>query len=274
MNSVCHVAEVLTSLQAIGNVYYTGWRLHVPCSRDSATIGILQNQAKRMECELYEWQNKVKLRREEFYELNYFNTMQLLSLRKELGSVKVSEGLHTVCPAVLALLQSISPQITPKIVSETVCQVISRTTTQDILEPLPLPMPVASSHSIESAPTPKCEQKKCSKTLSEAYLTNHQKEMMYNISSRLECSFDLVLKSFEYLKAGCEQSEYEHWCLNNLDLDDSEDDSSNMDSDEVTPDASVLGRFHFHTLMTIWFAYNHNKSMFIYYCLPNTDRQR
>ena len=76
-----------------------------------------------MEDELNEWKELVKTRRKEFYELNYFNTMQLLSLRRELGSLKESECKANVSPEVLLLLQSISTKITPVAVTSAVYRV-------------------------------------------------------------------------------------------------------------------------------------------------------
>lgn len=65
-----------------------------------------------MEKELQTWENEVKHNREEFYELNYYTTPQLLSLRSELGKLKSPVyGIREVRPSVLALLHSISPEI-------------------------------------------------------------------------------------------------------------------------------------------------------------------
>ena len=76
-----------------------------------------------MEDELNEWKELIMIRRKEFYELNYFNTMQLLSLRRELGSLKESECKANVSPEVLILLQSISTKITPAAVTSAVNEV-------------------------------------------------------------------------------------------------------------------------------------------------------
>lgn len=222
---------MLLSLQEIGNVNYTGWRLQVPCSKNRPLITQLQAQAQIMEDELKKWKEMVKCRREEFYELNYFNTMQLLKLREELGKVQISEGSHDVSPDVLALLQSISSQITPKIVSDIVCQVITRS---EVFEPPAYPEADASSCSLESVQSSKIDREKSRPTVSIADLTNSQKEIMINISARLSCSNQLVLKSFVSLKKESDQSDYERWCSQNLNMDDSEDDSSETDSDETS----------------------------------------
>lgn len=79
----------------------------------------LQQQAKEMEEELRIWEDEVQKARKEYYELNYYTTMQLLTLRKELGKLKTSGQSH-VNPHVLTLLQSISTEISPPCVCKVV----------------------------------------------------------------------------------------------------------------------------------------------------------
>ena len=54
--------------------------------------------------------------RGKYYELNYFTTIQLLQLRKELGMLTQSNATHIVKPNVLMLLKSISPQVDSRVV--------------------------------------------------------------------------------------------------------------------------------------------------------------
>ena len=75
----------------------------------------LQQQAKRMEYELEEWNKTVSHARNNFYDLNYYTTRQLLILRSELGKIK-SLGLDCRLPyvgQVMTLLKSLSSEITP-----------------------------------------------------------------------------------------------------------------------------------------------------------------
>ena len=131
-HSVCRIAEVLIDLQKFGNVKYTGWILQVPCSADSKfqneVVCQLQAQARKMETELSDWKEKVKQTRDRFYELNYYTTFQLLTLRRELGALKNSQETSVIFPNVLALLQSISLDIT----SEVVCDAVKQIITQEI----------------------------------------------------------------------------------------------------------------------------------------------
>lgn len=246
LHSVCRIAEVLVTLQQVGNVKYTGWTLQVPCSTNRLIITELQEQAKKMEDELCQWKDKVRCRREEFYELNYFNTMQLLALRRELG--KLNLGSQVVSPDVLALLQSISSQVSPQIVSGAVCQVTDKRLAQlagDVqceeaeMEPV-FDMPaldVEMSDHISSAakPTelPKSDRNKQLPNLTEDDLNETQKEIMLNISSRLDCSKRLVLMAFEECP-GEENGQYDYlqWCSENLDRDiGSDDEGSELSSD-------------------------------------------
>ena len=128
LHSVCRIAEVLIRLQQVGNVKYIGWRMQFHCQ--TLLVEDLQEQAKDMEDELESWNKEVTTARKEFYELNYYTTRQLLVLRSELGKMK-SLGPATPPPQqaqVMALLQSISSEITPRIVESVVQQVVSQFT--------------------------------------------------------------------------------------------------------------------------------------------------
>ena len=110
LHSVCRIAEVLLALQQKGNVKYTRWELNFHCAVDM--VDTLQQQAKDMEEELQAWEDQVWQTREQYYELNYYTTLQLLTLRKELGRLKSSGQLCTqISPHVLALLECISTEI-------------------------------------------------------------------------------------------------------------------------------------------------------------------
>ena len=139
LHNVCRIAEVLISLQQVGNVKYTGWKLHVPCGL-AHVVPMLQDQAKEMEHELKTWEEEVTQKRGEFYELNYYTTLQLLSLRKELGVIKSKThcGPADVTPTVLALLESISTRVSAPRVFATVQKVITDTMiSEDVLSSNP-----------------------------------------------------------------------------------------------------------------------------------------
>ena len=106
---------------------YTRWLLSFHCAVDM--VDTLQQLAKKMEEELQMWEDEVRRARKEFYELNYFTTLQLLTLRQELGKLKTSEQpcMYThINPCVLNLLESISTEIT----SPCVCEVVMSITAE------------------------------------------------------------------------------------------------------------------------------------------------
>ena len=123
-HSSFHIAELLRSLQQSGNVKYIGWILQVPCSESESTITALQAQAKAMEAELAEWKEEVDCAQREFYELNYYTTAQLLTLRWELS---MERAAYDMDPNSLFLLQSISSQINSGAVRDVVKKVTAAT---------------------------------------------------------------------------------------------------------------------------------------------------
>ena len=134
LQHVIRIAEVLLALQQAGNVEYSGWMVTFDCATYTVTghgqkqelvqlqeetatqrVAELHASAKNMESALREWENKVKESRSHHYELNYYTTLQLLRLRKELGHVRCNPG-KPIDPEILALLESISPEVTSEIV--------------------------------------------------------------------------------------------------------------------------------------------------------------
>ena len=93
----------------MGNVKYIGWSMTFYCKLD--LVEILQDQARSMENELTRWKKDVARARNDFYELNYYTTRQLLMLRSELGKLKRNELGAKISPQVLALLQSVSLKV-------------------------------------------------------------------------------------------------------------------------------------------------------------------
>lgn len=128
LQCVCRIAEVLIMLQQVGHVQYIRWQMEFDCQTVSIESEALQKQAKKMEDELKMWNKEVSLAQKEFYELNYYTTPQLLVLRRELGRIrslgKVSQPSQHA--QAMALLQSISTEITPTAVQN----IVLRITTQ------------------------------------------------------------------------------------------------------------------------------------------------
>lgn len=257
LHNVCRIAEVLISLQQVGNVKYTGWRLQVPCGLGHI-VPKLQYQAKEMEQELKYWEEEVTQKRGKFYELNYFTTLQLLTLRRELGVFK--SNLHTgptdVTPNVLALLESISTQMTAMHVFATVQNVISDTIRSAVVlsstpltaqtrasgvSPSPSSLavfrcPLAGEAATSSQEVPTLSQEILRSAnvhtasgaeemmvevempkISEDELTPKQRGIMQDLMKRYDFSSSLVLKAFEECKDGETKYDIEHWCNDNAD---------------------------------------------------------
>ena len=249
LHSICRIAEVLLTLQQVGNVKYTGWVLQVPCSTNREVINQLGAQAKHMEEELQQWREKVKCRREDFYELNYYTTLQLLTLRKELGALKGGSpgmGGAVVSPNVLALLRSISAHVTPEVVSGAVCGVLAEAepvadpergakAEKDAvlhepevveIEPVPAPPEILSSVGMQPESEEPLGNDKGRASLTEEDLTPEQREIMANLCHRLNYKKQLVLRCFEEC-AGREMDmyDYQEWCNDKKMEEDIEEDS-------------------------------------------------
>ena len=73
-----------------------------------------------MEDDLNKWKDEVKKSRMEYYQLNNYTTAQLVVLRRELGKMKTNCVVTAVDPGVMLLLYSISPDLTPAAVKDSV----------------------------------------------------------------------------------------------------------------------------------------------------------
>ena len=256
LHSVCQIAEVLISLQQVGNVKYMGWILQVPCMGDlNVTISKLQSQAKIMEHELTSWKEEVTQKRGDFYELNYFTTLQLLTLRRELGMIKskLNAGPAVVTPTVLALLESISIQVTAPHVHAVVQNVISDSirsavsapsvSTQDgasIVSPslsspavlggtssrgAGVPQPSLAQELFSSAETQTASGAEDMKVdaavelpkISEDELSQEQRGMMQDLINQYEFPSMMILKAFEECEENAAKYDIQNWCLDNLD---------------------------------------------------------
>ena len=106
---VRRIADALMALQQYGSGDYIGWEMSFPCALPNV-VEELQKVASKMEDDLEKWKQEIQEKRDEFYELNYYTTQQLLLLREELGRLK-EPGEDQVKPHAMALLQSISREV-------------------------------------------------------------------------------------------------------------------------------------------------------------------
>ena len=124
------------NLQQAGNVEHSGSILTFSCAQydgreqsvfnekvGKQLVQLLQDCAKEMEEALKNWEAEIHVARTQYYQLTYYTTLQLLTLRREFGQVKASDA-SCVPPNVLALLHSVSPQITNSTLRDVVCTTI------------------------------------------------------------------------------------------------------------------------------------------------------
>ena len=246
---MCRIAEVLLTLQQAGNVNYTGWMLQVPCSTDAQLVSVLQAKAKEMEKELTQWKQTMKSKREGYYELNYYTTHQLLTLRRELGRLQADHSA-TVSPDVLFLLQSVSTHVTPSIISEAVCGV---TTGVIAIQPVPLneEYPVTDTSEVECDDLTELPTSVTSDistlpavVVNESEIIEHVvarsdhteedlREMIADVCSRLECSRKFVLRCLrECSRLIRDRYDLEEECGKRLG-DDDDDDIDDEEADDT-----------------------------------------
>ena len=127
------MTDVLISLQQHGNDKYIGWAKQFTCGTDEV-LKKLQSQASEMEKDLKDWKEQLSCRRDQFYELNYFTTPQLLLLREELGQFKNNpENTDPLKHEVMSLLHSLSQKITSNAVKEYVLTINATSAEQELV---------------------------------------------------------------------------------------------------------------------------------------------
>ena len=176
-----------------------------------------------MEDELSEWKKMVKDKRRDFYELNYFSTLQLLTLRKELGTIKNSERSRAVVPPnAIMLLQSISSQIT----SSLVCDVIHRVGSVPITEVMESEDVTDDNQSF--SPVSMMEDSAAKQTFAKSTVSHdslnakddlspEERGIMDYIIQRLSYPKPLILKALETYRGeeGWDKYDIQTWCQNN-----------------------------------------------------------
>ena len=214
-----------------------------------------------MEVELSQWEEDVKSRRDCFYELNYYTTLQLLALRRELGRLKDTSKAASISPEVLALLWSISTHVNPTHVIDAVNEVLLEAKMEPEPEPAPaFEVPSESpaefeegraddtvetsstrdeSGDMETSALEETASTEQELVFSEDDLNDEQRGYITTITSRLDCSRKLVLKAFEILGMDQTRIEYEKWCVGNLDDYDEEASTDEESESESESDDSV-----------------------------------
>ena len=89
------------------------WNQEFRCSRDKVEGESISQElahvSTAMEADLSKWKQKVSDARKEYRELNFFNTQQLMLLRKEIAKACHKSQFQVENPQVLVLLESVRP---------------------------------------------------------------------------------------------------------------------------------------------------------------------
>ena len=197
---------------------YICWVLQVPCSCDEGIIGNLRVQALRMEKELVSWNETVRLARNDFYNLNYYTTIQILKLRRELSSEK--GDYSAIDPKVLFMLQSISRKIDPHEVREFVKNALKTTASNPFTSKFTSQSCTEGSHELKAKKIVtgiSLNDNSDMPELSENELTDPQREILVFVTRSLCCSKYLVLKAFEeFQEKKIDKYDIRSWCFDNI----------------------------------------------------------
>ena len=217
-------------------------------------VDTLKNIAKQMECGLEDWKKKVEGSRKNHYELNYYTTLQLLGLRKELALIRYKSGKQC-SPEVLALLQSISPNLTFEDVHDAVTSLQESSSSIEVIPKNSLIVPVEelsdgaeilgqfstsvsltkdqnvqytsdkdspatiplSSESCNSMPCEAADKDMLTipAVLKEEDLKAQQKDIFTDLVGYQGYSKELVLKALETSPSEADLYDIQHWCDKN-----------------------------------------------------------
>ena len=249
---VCRISECLLNLQQHGNSDYVGWVLRFDCFAKDI-LKDLEDQAKEMENDLLNWKEAVVGYRNDFYELNYYTTQQLLILREEIGKLRnsadagSSDGKNAI---MLSLLQSLSRDVTleyvrnevqalaiapmeEELVANQECEMAHTHTVHE--EPSGIVHAGSvSSNDFTGKPTPIGDKGEIMETdlvqdiltstahdkpsFSEADLTDAQRKIMINIIRNYGYSRNLILLGLEKCDKPEIEDEVADWCEMNGDV--------------------------------------------------------
>ncbi|XP_064404373.1 E3 ubiquitin-protein ligase RNF213-like isoform X3 [Halichondria panicea] len=119
------IAELYLELQKAGDVTYSNATFEFKCVKGyefnleeaKLRVATLQDYIiHTLERDMVTWKQIMESARDKYYELNYFTTLQLLQLRKELGILSQTSTNHKVEYNILMLLKSVSPQVSSRVV--------------------------------------------------------------------------------------------------------------------------------------------------------------
>ena len=231
LGCVRRIADALISLQQHGSGDYVGWEKKFSFNLPKI-VDRLQQVANKLEGDLEQWKHEIQVQRGNFYELNYYTAKQLLLLREELGRLHES-GQSVVKPEAMALLQSISRNITDNEVKACVLSVTTGKdddvsedaennveSTRDSAAPN-FNSPTSSSGTVTDINVGKNESSKCS--IPHAQRKQHdlspvQEEILLNIMENFEFREELILLAFDQCEDQSDHNTVATWCTDNQDM--------------------------------------------------------
>ncbi len=234
------------------------WELKVHCRTDNL-VAKLGDIARSMEKDLDEWKTQISRQRQLFYHLSYYTTIQLLTLRRELGCYKEdSHSKISIKPEVVALLQSISRDITGINVKEDLCRITAlymyNEQNESSQESAKISTADGKGHKLANSSKFDANQSEqnlgVSKILSKimndeasshlpkplltkSELTDTQQAILANIKQNNDFPTNIILLAFDRCAKADDEDVIEEWCLEHLNdyqYPDSDNESDRMSS--------------------------------------------
>ena len=198
-------------------------------------VSDLQEYTRMLDTQLVEWKKSVDTAREKYYKLNYFTTLQLLELRRELGRLAQPTGASpTLKPSVLMLLKSVSPDVSNTVVSESLHaahQEQEATPMDEEAQEEAVPVTASIEHRAESekmdvtTPTPvkpvppsPTPSPLAQPSLTVEELDERQRTVYTHCTNFLGFSADHVLRAFQACGKDATIYDIEGWCEGNEDV--------------------------------------------------------
>ena len=109
MQQVCRIAELVQRLKEYGHMKYLEWSTCLPCAQLLHDRRKLQQLSEELEKDLYYWIFHIWNCRQKFYELNFYTNDQLITLRKDISSIR-DDITKDANSQLLLLLHSVTGQ--------------------------------------------------------------------------------------------------------------------------------------------------------------------
>ena len=210
-------------------------------------VSELQHYARKLDTQLTMWKKSVDTAREKYYELNYFTTLQLLELRRELALPTRAAMLK---PSVLMLLKSISPHISSTVVTKSLQAVqqeqeatpMDYTEVEEVIPEISSTqervekesMDVSTSSSNEPAPASPKASPLDKPSLSYEELSEKQQSGFTYLVKRLGYTATYVMRAFQECGQDANVYDIEEWCECNIkqQQEQSKENESSLVSEE------------------------------------------